>query len=140
VIVSFKLLAYCIVLGGVYLIIIDFLWNKFESVVPTLRGFPKELIEDKNAAWFVSSFIIEFIFFVLLPAVVYGWFYTVLPFSGIRGGIAVGLYLFLFGIVPLATLVMFRIKIPANYFLFLLLGIFVKILGAMSIIGYLYSL
>jgi len=139
-IVSFKLLGFCFIIGAVYILIIDFIWNKLENHVPTLRGFPKELIEEKNAAWFVSSFIVEFIFFVLLPAVVYGWFYTVLPFSGVRGGIAVGLYLFLFGYIPLAVIVMFRIKIPAVYFLYQLLGMFIRVLGAMTIIGYLYSL
>ncbi len=139
-IVSYKLLAYCILLGAAYLIIIDILWNKFENMVPTLHGFPKDLIEEKNAAWFISTFIIEFVFLVLLPAVIYGWFYTILPFSGIRGGMAVGLYLFLFGIVPLAAFILFRIKIPANYFLYLLLGLFIKVIGTMSIIGYLYSL
>ena len=139
-IVSFKLLGFCFIIGAVYILIIDFIWNKLENYVPTLRGFPKDLIEEKNAAWFVSSFIVEFIFFVLLPAVVYGWFYTVLPFSGVRGGIAVGLYLFLFGYIPLAVIVMFRIKIPAVYFLYQLLGMFIRVLGAMTIIGYLYSL
>lgn len=139
-IVSFKLLGFCIAVGAVYLIVFNLIWNRFEKFVPTLKGFPKDLVEERNSAWFVSNFIIEFIFFVLLPAIIYGWFYTVLPFSGLRGGISVGLYLFLFGIIPVATIIMFRIKIPAVYFLFLLVGMFFKVMGAMAIIGYLYSL
>lgn len=139
-IVSFKLLGFCIVVGAVYLIILNFVWNRLEKFIPTLKGFPKELIEEKNTAWFVSNFIIEFIFFVLLPAIIYGWFYTVLPFSGLRGGVSVGLYLFLFGIIPVTTIIMFRIKIPAVYFLYLLVGMFFKVMGSMAIIGYLYSL
>ena len=139
-IVSFKLLGYCIVVGAVYLIVINLIWNKLEKFVPTLKGFPNDLIEDRNPAWFVSNFVIDFIFFVLLPAIIYGWFYTVLPFSGLRGGISVGLYLFLFGIIPVATIIMFRIKIPAVYFLYLLVGMFFKVMGSMVIIGYLYSL
>ncbi|HHI02678.1 MAG TPA: hypothetical protein ENL22_04070 [candidate division Zixibacteria bacterium] len=139
-IVSFKLLGYCFAIGAVYLIIMNFIWNRLEKYIPVMRGFPKDLVEQKNPAWFVSNFIIEFIFFVLLPAIIYGWFYTVLPFSGLRGGLSVGLYLFLFGIVPVATIIMFRIKIPALYFLYLLVGLFFKVMGAMIIIGYLYSL
>ncbi len=139
-IVSFKLLGYCIVVGAVYLIAINLIWNKLEKFVPTLKDFPKDLVEEKNPAWFVSNFVIEFIFFVLLPAIIYGWFYTVLPFSGLRGGISVGLYLFLFGIIPVATIIMFRIKIPAVYFLYLLVGMFFKVIVSMVIIGYLYSL
>ena len=139
-IVSFTLLGYCIAAGAVYLIVFNLIWNKLEQFVPTMQGFPKNLIEEKTPAWFVSNFIIEFIFFVLLPAIIYGWFYTVLPFSGLRGGISVGLYLFLFGIIPIATVIMFRIKIPAVYFLYLLVGMFFKVMGSMVIIGYLYSL
>ncbi len=139
-IVSFKLLGFCVVIGAVYLILLNFIWNRLEKYVPVLKGFPQEQIEDRTLAWFVSNFIIEFIFFVLLPAIVYGWFYTIMPFSGLRGGLSVGLYLFLFGIVPVTTIIMFRIKIPAVYFLFLLVGMFFKVIGAMAIIGYLYSL
>lgn len=137
---SFKLLGVCILAGAVYLIILNIAWNRLEKIVPTLKGFPKEHIEERNSAWFISNFIIEFIFFVLLPAIIYGWFYTILPFSGLRGGLSVGLYLFLFGIIPVTTIIMFRIKIPAVYFLYLLVGLFFKVMGSMVIIGYLYSL
>ena len=119
---------------------VDLLWNKLESIVPTFRNFPKELVETKNVNWFVSSLIIEFIFFVLMPAVVYDRFYTVLPFSGIRGGISIALFLFMFGMVPLAILLMFRIKLPAVYMLYMLLGMLLKVTGSLAIIGYLYSL
>jgi len=137
---SFELILYCIVCGAIYIALVDLLWNKLESVVPTFRNFPKELVETKNVNWFVSSLIIEFIFFVLMPAVVYDRFYTVLPFSGIRGGISIALFLFMFGMVPLAILLMFRIKLPAVYMLYILLGLLLKITGSLAIIGYLYSL
>ena len=137
---SFELILYCIVCGGIYIALVDLLWNKLESVVPTFRNFPKELVETKNVNWFVSSLIIEFIFFVLMPAVVYDRFYTVLPFSGIRGGISIALFLFMLGMVPLAILLMFRIKLPAVYMLYKLLGLLLKIAGSLAIIGYLYSL
>ena len=139
-IINIKLLAACLVAGAVYIIIIDRLWNMLEKHIPVFHGFPESLVEDKSSAWYVSSFIVEYIFFVLLPAVIYGWFYTVIPFSGIRGGVAVGLYLFLFGMIPVAILTMFRIKIPAVYVLYLLTGLFLRAVGSMMIIGYLYSL
>ncbi|MCX6829063.1 MAG: hypothetical protein NT002_07235 [candidate division Zixibacteria bacterium] len=139
-IVSFELLLWCLLSGAVYLLIIGFLWYKLEKVVPTLVGFPAALLEERGLGWFVSSYIIEFIFFVLLPSVVYGWLYTLIPFSGLRGGIMVGLYLLLFGMMPMALLILFRIKIPVVFMLYQLLGFLIKVMGSMAIIGYLYSL
>ncbi|UCD16165.1 MAG: hypothetical protein JSV44_06745 [Candidatus Zixiibacteriota bacterium] len=139
-IISFKLLTYCLIIGGIYLLIMDVLWNLLEKRIPVFDHFPPKLLESKGLSWFVSSFIIEFVFFVFMPAVIYGWFYTVIPFYGIRGGVATGLYLFLFGMVPLTILTMFRVKIPGLYMLYLLLGLMIKLIGAMAIIGYLYSL
>lgn len=137
---SFKLLGYCLLIGGAYLLLIELLWYRLEKFVPTLGNFPRELLEPKDIGSFVSVFIIEFVFFVLMPSIAYGWFYTVIPFSGVHGGIATGLYLVLFGMIPLTLLIMFRIKIPIVFMLYQLLGLLLKVLGAMAIIGYLYSL
>jgi len=86
-IVSFTLLGYCIAAGAVYLIVFNLIWNKLEQFVPTMQGFPKNLIEEKTPAWFVSNFIIEFIFFVLLQIV--GINLTTLAVFG--GALGVGL-------------------------------------------------
>lgn len=139
-IISFKLLLYCLLFAGAYLLLIDLLWSKLEQYLPMPGSFPKDLIEPRDIGWFLSAFIIEFLFFVLMPAVVYGWFYTVIPFSGIKGGISVGLYLIFFGILPMVLLLLFRIKIPLVFMLYQLLGFLIKLIGAMAIIGYLYSL
>ena len=138
--ITFRLLFYSMISGLIYLIIIDTIWHKLEDKVPVLVNFPKELIDTGNLSWFISNLIIEFIFFVMMPTVIYDWFYTVLPFWGIRGGIAVALYVFMLGMVPFAILIIFRIKIPALFVLFYLAGLLVKVLGCMAIIGFLYSL
>lgn len=139
-IIDFRLLLYCLLSGAAYLLIVDYLWSRLERVVPTFKDFPEDLVERKSLSWFFSSFIVEFIFFVLMPTVVYGWFYSVIPFSGARGGIAGALYLFFFGMIPLAMLILFRVRIPAVYILFKLVGLFFKVVGVGAIIGYLYSL
>ena len=139
-IINFELLMWCIIVGGVYLLFIDFIWNALERTVPTLQNFPKELIDVRGVTWFVCNFIVEFIFFVLMPAVIYGWFYAIIPFSGIRGGLAFALLLLVFGMVPFAILISFRIKLPVVFILFQLLGMLIKICGTLAIIGYLYSL
>jgi hypothetical protein len=136
--VSFSLLTACLLAGAAWLLLVGFLWYKLENVIPALRGFPDNLVEKRGVSWFISCFVIEFIFFAFVPAVVYSWFYTVIPFYGIRGGIAVGLYVYIFGMVPLAVLTMFRIKIPSLYIMYLMLGLLIKLIGCMAIIGYLY--
>lgn len=137
---SVRLLAYCLVCGAIYLIVVDLVWSRLERLVPTLKNFPENLVEPKNPSWFVYNFVVEFIFFVLVPSVVFDWFFTIMPFSGIRGGVALGLFLFLFGMIPFAILHLFRIRVPAVHVLYQLLGLLIKIAGAWAIIGYLYSL
>jgi len=139
-IISTTLLAYCLAIGAVYILIIDILFGWGERFVPSLANFPPHLMEARTTSWYFSCFVIEFIFFVMMPAVVYGWFYTVIPFSGFKGGMTAGFYVFFFGMIPLALLTLFRIKIPAVYMLYQLVALFFKVLGALAIIGYLYSL
>ncbi len=138
--VDFELMIYCLLAGAVYLLIIDLIWNWLERIVPLFDNFPKELLEEKGLFWFFSCYIVELIFFVMMPSIIYGWFYAVLPFSGVRGGIAVALFALIFGMIPLAVLISFRIKIPVLYLLYQLTGLLFKVVGAMIIIGYLYSL
>ena len=139
-IVSFELLGYCLLVGGLYLLLVGIIWNRLERLVPVLTNFPNELLEPKSRGGFLSCFIIEFIFFIFLPSIIYGWFYTIIPFSGIRGGVVTALFVFLIGMVPLSLLILFRIRIPVVYMLYQLLGIFFKLVGSLIIIGHLYSL
>jgi hypothetical protein len=139
-IVSFELLAYCLVAGAVYLMVIDFILGRVEKFIPGMEHFPKELIETRNGGWYISSFIIEFIFFVFVPSIAYGLFYTIIPFSGIRGGIACALFLALCGILPTSILLIFKIRIPAVFMLYQIFGILIRVMGTLAIIGYLYSL
>lgn len=139
-IVNFELLLYCLLAGAVYLLVVDFLWNQLERLIPTFQDFPKELLENKNIFWFFSCYIVELIFFVILPATIYGWFYAVLPIAGMRGAVAIGLFLVIFGMTPFAVLLAFRVKLPIVYILYQLTGLLFKIIGTMAIIGYLYSL
>lgn len=139
-ILSYALILYAVLLGGAYLFLVDLAWYKLERVVPVFDSFPDELIEHRNWALFAYCYIVELIFFVFIPSFVYYWFYSVLPVSGFRGGVAVGLFLFLLGFVPYAILILFRIKIPVVFLLYQSTGLLIKIVGSLAIIGYLYSL
>lgn len=111
-----------------------------EKHIPLFDYFPKDLVEPKNFLLFLYTFIIELIFFVFIPANAYYWFYTAIPFSGIRGGVAVSLFLVIIGIIPFAILMQFRIKFPIVFMLYQILAVLIKITGSLAIIGYLYSL
>lgn len=139
-ILSFELTTYCLISGAIYLLIVDLVWNRLESFLPTSGDFPPGFFEQKSLSWFASCFIVEFIFLVLMPTAIYDRFYMVIPFSGIRGGVSVGLFLFMFGVAPFAILLLFRMKLPAVYVLYQVLGMLIRIIGALAIIGYLYSL
>ena len=57
-IISFELMAYCLIAGGIYLVVVDILWSMLERIIPTFGNFPKELIESKNFTWAVSNFFL----------------------------------------------------------------------------------
>jgi len=139
-IVSFELITWCLVAGAAYLLIIDLLWYKLENIIPMFGGFPDHLLESRGVGWFVSTYVIEFVFFVMLPSVIYGWFYTVIPFYGIRGGVAAALFVYILGMIPVGMLSLFRIKLPVMYILYLMFGLLIKFTGIMIIISYLYTL
>ncbi len=139
-ILTFELLIYCIVLGGLYLLVFDLIWNMLERIVPIFQGFPKELIEPRSGSLFLYVWLAELIFFVFVPAVIYNWFFSVLPLSGIKGGLSVAMFVFVIGIAPFAMIVLFRIKLPAVFILYHTLGILLKITGTIAIIGHLYSM
>jgi hypothetical protein len=140
VILNFEFLIYAIFVGGLYLLLIGFLLGRLERLIPLFENFPKELIEPKNAVLFIFTFIVEFVFFVFMPAMIFHWFFTVIPFSGFRGGVAVALFLFMLGVIPFAILILFRIKLPVVYLLYQCLCFLIKMTGSLAIIGYLYSL
>ena len=82
----------------------------------------------------------EFLFFVTIPTVSYSFFYLIVPFSGIKAGMAATLFAFTLGAVPLVMSLSVRLKLPMQYLLFLLLSYLVKLGGSLAIIAYLYTL
>lgn len=139
-IIDFKLLMACMGLGALYLIIVTLLWNRLERVVPIFENFPKGLIEESNPAGIIYTFVVELIFYIFIPAMVYAWFYTLIPFSGIRGGLSVALMIYVLGAVPISISILFKVKLPVVYLLYQSLGMLIKLAGTLAIIGYLYAL
>lgn len=138
--ISMELLVYCFVVGAVYLLAADGLFIFLENKIGIARSIPESMREETGIGWFATNYVIELLFFVTIPAMGYSFLYVILPFSGIRAGMSVGLVAFTLGAVPLLMGLSMRMKLPMQYLLFSLLGYFVKLSGCLMIIGYLYAL
>lgn len=98
------------------------------------------MIETESSAWSLLAFLSELIFYVVIPSIGFGVFYAILPFSGVRAGLAGTLFAFVLGAVPVFMRLSMRLRLPMPYILFQLLGHAVKLGGTLGLIGYLYSL
>jgi len=138
--ISMELLIYCFVTGSIYLLAADGLFILLENKLAVESSIPEPMREETGIGWFVTNYIMELLFFVAIPSMGYSFLYVVLPLSGIRAGMAVGLIAFILGAVPLLMGLSTRMKLPMQYLLFSLLGYLVKLAGSLIIIGYLYAL
>jgi len=137
-IINVKLILYCLFFGGVYLLLINFIWEFLSRKFKLYGGIPDEMIEKMGIGWLVTNYIMEFLFYVAIPAIGYSFFYLILPFEGIRAGLAAGLFALIMGAVPIVMVISVRLKLPLAYLTFTLLGYYIKLTGALAIIGYLY--
>lgn len=138
--ISSTQMAYCLVAGGIYLLIISIVLEFIGRRLKLLAAVPKEIREESGGIWLVLFFVMEFLFFVVIPTVSYSFFYLVMPFAGIRAGLAGALFAFTLGAVPVIMNLSMRIRLPMPYLLYMLLGYLIKLGGSMAIIGYLYTL
>jgi len=139
-VISTKLILYCLVISGAYLLLISLLLEMTGRILKISRGIPHELIESTGWLWFATNYAVEFLFFVFIPTLAYSYLYVILPLSGIRAGMAGALFAFVLGAVPTLMGLAMRIKFSMPYLLYFLLCLLLKLSGAMVIIGYLYSL
>jgi hypothetical protein len=138
--VSFELLMYCVLCGAGYLLVLSLLLDWLERKLKITSGIPKEILESDGWVWTFMNFLMESLFYVVIPAIAFAFFYVILPVSGAKGGIGCALFAFVLGAAPFAMRLSVRIKLPMPYVLFTLLSHLLKLAGALAIIGYLYSL
>ena len=138
--VSFELLLYCVLLGSGYLLALSLILDLLERRLHVTAGIPKEILESDGWIWTFMNFFMEALFYVVVPAIAFGFFYAILPVSGAKGGVGCALFAFVLGTVPLGMRLAVRIKLPMQYLLFALLSHLLKLAGTLAIIGYLYSL
>jgi len=138
--ISYKLMFYCFAVSGIYLLVMSIVLSLIEVSLKLNRGLPKELVEESNLAWFIMNFVMEFLFYVVIPTIIFSFFYVVIPLSGIKAGLAAAVLAFLLGATPVLMGLSVKIKLPMPLVLFGLLSHLIKLGGAMALIGYLYSI
>jgi hypothetical protein len=139
-VISVKLMIYCLVAGALYLLIITALLELLAGKLGINKSIPPELLEPLGASWLALTYLMELLFFVIIPTLAYSFFYLIFPLTGPRAGVAGALFAFTLGAVPALMGLSVRVKISMLYLLYFLLSLLLKLGGAMTIIGYLYSL
>ncbi len=138
--ISTELLLYCIGAAGAYLFVISLVWEYAGIKLNINRGMPAEMLEPTGKIWFMMNFLMELLLYVVIPSLVYSYFYIMLPLSGIRTGVAGALFAFTLGALPAIVGLLTRTRLPALLFSYLLFGVLLKLAGCLVIIGYLYQL
>jgi len=135
-----RLLLAALFWAGLALLIFELIWYAIEKKLALLKNMPSQLIEESGIGFFISKYIMQLAFLVVVPTVAYSWFYVLVPFYGVRAGVSMAIFLFVLGIVPFGVTVLMRIKLPLSFMLFQLTGYLLKIILVYGIIAYLYTL
>lgn len=138
--ISVGLMVACILAAGTYLLAVSIVLQLIERRFNFARGVPPDLLETTGWVWVGMTFLMELMFFVVIPTLAYSFFYVLLPFSGLRAGMAAALFAFVLGATPAIMGLSVRVKLPMPFLLFVLFSILVKTAGCMIIIAQLYAL
>lgn len=137
---SRTLLIYCLILSGTYLLIVSMLLDYLGKKLRVGEGIPAEMLESSGIGWSAMRFFTEMLFYVAIPALIFGFFYFVIPLSGLRAGLGAALFAFTVGATPSIMVLTVKVKLPMPFVLYHLLSQLIKMGGSMALIGYLYSI
>jgi hypothetical protein len=138
--ISFELLLAALVWAGLALLVMEVIWYFLEKKLALLRSLPSELLEETGMGYFISKYIMQLAFLVVVPTVAYSWFYVLVPFYGLRAGVGLAIFVFILGLVPFSVSVLMRIKLPLAFVLFQMAGHLIKTIIIYGIVSYLYIL
>ena len=90
-----------------------------------------------QSATFTDRSLINILFFVMIPGMIYAWFYPIIPFSGYRAGLFMAICLYLLAAAP--TIAAYRLQGPvgtgaAMGHLFWLLLKYILVYGALALV------
>ncbi len=105
------LLIYALISAGGYLLVISLLLEFISKKLSLDKNLPDELKEETSTGWFVLNFIMELLFYVAVPTIGYSFLYLILPFEGIKAGMAAALFALIIGAVPITMGLSVRVKL-----------------------------
>ncbi len=101
---------------------------------------PEGLRESRGPVWLMFLILIEILLYAIAPTVFFFWIYALLPFFSYRAGVAVGLFLYLFGVLPFAMGLTLRMKMPGGVLTFTFFFTLLKLTACWATITYLLNL
>lgn len=131
---------YCFVFAGLYLLVISALLELALKKLGFLKLYAAEMLEPYSAKWFFVNYLMEFMFFVVIPTLAFEFFHVLLPLTDVRTALAGALVAFTLGVVPAIMGLTVRLSLSMPYLLFFVCAHLLKLGGAMLIVGYIYSL
>lgn len=130
-----KIIVFTIALGTAPLIAINIVQLIIEKIIRVNADIKDEYNVRYNGV-FMVQFLVDVLFFVVIPTLVYYWLYPVLPFVGYKAGIAVGIAAYILGSLPYAIQLSLRIRIPAILVVTTLFFNLIKLSAALGVITY----
>lgn len=122
-----------VIFAGLALFILEYLRRAFAVMLVRKFGLT-EVVEIQ----FLSSFMINFVFCVMLPAVIYSALYPILPFTSFRSGFFIALFVFGVGQLPLSVRTYNQFRLSSALTAFEMLWNLLTLLVTLGTITYLY--
>lgn len=122
-----------VAVAGIALLILEYLRRVISEIL--IRRF--ELGETAEIQ-FLSSFLINFVLCVMLPAVIYSALYPILPFTSFRSGFFIALFVFGVGQLPLTIRTYNLFRLSSALTAFELFWNLLTLLVTLGAITYLY--
>ena len=129
-----KIFILTVVYGTIPLVIVSVVQAIIESSLKLHEHIPEDSRVGKGLELYLLQFISDLFFFVILPALVYYWVYPVMPFSGYKSGVAVGIAAYMLGSLPYATSLGLRLKLPTPLIVSTLFFNLLKLTAALGVI------
>jgi hypothetical protein len=95
-------------------------------------------IADDVEIQFLQPLLVNLVFIVMLPAIVYAALYPILPFTSYRSGFFIALFVFAVGIIPFQVRHYNQYKLPSALTAFELFWNLLTLLASIGAITYLY--
>jgi hypothetical protein len=119
--------------------ILRFLAEVTKKYLKPFEGIHSEMVQNSfRSRWSLQSIFLTELLEIVLPAFFFALMLPFLPFSGIKAGIFLGIFVFFVGSVPQMVIIPQNIRLPVNFIVIHLFWQFLKNLVIFGVIGAVY--